>query len=475
MSVRVAVIGGGVAGLSAAWELVRSGEDLSVTLFEGSDRVGGKMRLAEVGGAVIDVGAESVLARRPEAVELFAELGLGARVTHPSGVGAAILSRGRRWPMPRGTVMGVPSDPESVRGLLTDDEVDRLAAERVGPPVAGDVAVGAFIAERLGPAVTDRLVEPLLAGVYAGHSRELSLEMSVPVLHRAAVEGRSVSDVARETAAAAQTAGGSPRPVFATLRGGLGALPTLLAAELLTRGVDLRLGETVRALQAPPVGGVGRPTWTLVSGPTNDERAESFDAVVLATPAAPGARLLAAVAPDAARLLSGVDYASVAIVSLVVAGRPDALEGSSGFLVPPTESLVIKASTFSSSKWTWLREAHPDLTFLRASVGRHREEASLQRPDDELVDLALGDVRGVLGVLPEVVGAHVQRWGGGLPQYAVGHRARVEAVRDGLPSSVVVAGAAYDGVGVPACIGSGRAAARTLVTRLRTTGQPLRG
>ncbi len=473
MSVRVAVVGGGVAGLSAAWELVRSGGDLSVTLFEGSDRVGGKLRLAEVGGAAIDVGAESVLARRPEAVELFAELGLGGRVTHPSGVGAAILSRGRRWPMPRGTVMGVPSDPESVRGLLSDEEVERLASERIGPPVTGDVAVGAFIAERLGSAVTDRLVEPLLAGVYAGHSRELSLEMSVPLLHRAAVEGRSVAEVARETAAAAQTVGGAPRPVFATLRGGLGALPTLLATELLTHGVDLRLGETVRALQAPRAGGASRPTWTLVSGPTTDERAESFDAVVLATPAAPGARLLKATAPEAARLLAGVDYASVAIVSLVVAGRPEALEGSSGFLVPPTESLAIKASTFSSSKWTWLREAHPDLTFLRASVGRHREEASLQRSDDELVDLALGDLRGVLGALPEVAGRHVQRWGGGLPQYAVGHRARVQAVRDGLPETVVVAGAAYDGVGVPACIGSGRVAARTLVTRLRAAAQPL--
>ncbi len=466
MSVRVAVVGGGVAGLAAAWELARSAEDLSVTLFEGSGQVGGKLRRAEVAGAMIDVGAESVLARRPEAIGLFDELGLSSRVTHPSGVGAAILSRGRRWPMPSGTVMGVPSDPESVRGLLSDEEVERLVQEHVGAPLAGDVAVGAFIAERLGPAVTDRLVEPLLAGVYAGQSRELSLEMSVPVLHRAAVEGRSVSEVAREVAAAASSgsAGTGPRPVFATLRGGLGVLPTLLAAELLTLGVDLRLGETVRWLRS---GGTSRSAWSLVSGPTTDEREEAFDAVVLATPGAPGARLLAATAPEAARLLAGIAYASMAIVSLAVAGRPEVLEGSSGFLVPPTESLSIKASTFSSSKWAWLREAHPDLTFLRASVGRHREEASLQRSDDELVGLALRDLESVLGSLPEVVGQHVQRWGGGLPQYAVGHRARVEAVRAGLPPTLVVAGAAYDGVGVPACIGSGRAAGRALVTRLR--------
>src|SRR4051794_28049387 len=126
---RVAVIGGGIAGLTAAWELAGHGTEATVTVYEAGDRVGGKLRLEQVGGALVDVGAESVLARRPEALTLFEELGVDGRTTHPAAVGATIVSGGHRWPMPSGTVMGVPSDPESVRGLLTDDEVRRLAEE----------------------------------------------------------------------------------------------------------------------------------------------------------------------------------------------------------------------------------------------------------------------------------------------------------------------------------------------------------
>lgn len=466
MGVRVAVVGGGISGLAAAWELARTGAE--VTVLEGSGEVGGKLRLDRVGGALIDVGAESVLARRPEAVGLIEELGLADRLTHPAAVSASIVSDGRRWPMPSGTLMGVPSDPESVRGLLSDAEVDRLRAERVGRPLDTDVAVGAFIDARLGHAVTDKLVEPLLAGVYAGHSRRISLEMAVPALHRAAREGLSALDVAKESVTAAANGPAAGTPVFATLVGGLGALPELLAAALGAAGVRIRTRTTVRSLRRE------RAAWVLVTGPTIDEEEHVVDAVVLATPAAPTARLLAAVAPETAQLLATVDYASMAIISLALDAEPEELVSTSGFLVPPTGPLTIKASTFSSTKWPWLRAAHPDRTFLRASVGRHGEEASLQRSDDELVDVALRDLANVLGrPLPAVSATHVQRWGGGLPQYAVGHRSRVAAARAALPPTVVLGGAAYDGVGIPACIGSGRAAARDLMTRLRRAGADL--
>ena len=155
----------------------------------------------------------------------------------------------------------------------------------------------------------------------------------------------------------------------------------------------------------------------------------------------------------------------MAIVTFALEGAvPTVLDGS-GFLVPPTEPLTIKASTFSSVKWPWLAAAHPEQTFLRASVGRHREEASLQRSDDELVDVALTDLRTVLGAeVPDPAAAHVQRWGGGLPQYAVGHGSRLAPTRE-VPPGVALCGAAYDGVGIPACIASGRAAARSVLTR----------
>ncbi len=474
MVTRVAVVGGGITGLSAAWELVGSrsaaeGPELAVTVLEGSPVVGGKLRLDTVAGSLLDVGAESVLARRPEAMTLIAELGLGDRTVHPAPVSASVISRGRRWPLPKATLMGVPSDLDSVRGLLTDAEVSRLAAEALTPPIHGDVAVGAFVEDRLGAAVTDKLVEPLLAGVYAGHARHLSLEMSVPALHGAAREGRSLLETARAAAAAAADGPAAGTPVFASLRGGLGSLPSVLRSLLADRGAEVLTGRAVRQVRRTS------SEYLVTSGPTTEQVERPFDAVVLATPAAPAARLLRGAAPAAAALLATVESASMAIITLALDGPVDALAGSSGFLVPPTEPLTIKASTFSSVKWPWLRERDPDRTFLRASMGRHREEATLQQSDEALVGIALRDLATVVGALPAPVGAHVQRWGGGLPQYAVGHRELVARARAALPPGLVVGGAAYDGVGIPACIGSGRAAARAVLTRLPGHRARLRG
>lgn len=463
MSARVAVVGGGIAGLAAAWELSQASGDLEVVLVEGAGRVGGKLRQERIAGVSVDVGAESVLARRPEAMALIEEVGLGPEVVHPGLVGASIVSRGRRWPMPGATVMGIPADPDSVRGLLSDAEVERLRREEPGSAVSGDVAVGRFVDDRLGPAVTDRLVEPLLAGVYAGHSRELSLEMSVPTLYQAATEGRSLLEAAASAASAATAdASGARPPVFASLRGGVGRLPGHLADQLTARGVELRAGMAVRGLRRDRAG------WTLTTGPTIAEAEATVDAVVLAAPATATARLLATVAPRSAELLRGVEYASMAIVTIVLDGSPPEWLDGSGFLVPPTEGLTIKASTFSSVKWPWLQQAHPDLTFLRASIGRHREEATLQRSDTDLLQVTLADLATVLGRdLPAPVDGHVQRWGGGLPQYAPGHRVLVERARAGLPAGLALAGAAYDGVGIPACVGSGRRAAADVLTHLR--------
>jgi oxygen-dependent protoporphyrinogen oxidase len=306
--------------------------------------------------------------------------------------------------------------------------------------------------------VTDKLVEPLLAGVYAGHSRAISAESAVPSLYAAGLAGESLLAAARG-AAQAQAGVADPRPVFASLVGGMGSLPGLLADALAAKGVEVRTGTIVRRLGGAP--GV----WTLTSGPTTDEVSRTFDRVLIAAPAAPAARLLAPVAPEAAAALATIEYASMAIITFAFPGPvAPPFAGSSGFLVPPTEPLTIKASTFSSVKWPWLAEAQPDVTFVRASVGRHGEEATLQQPDADLARAALSDLATVLDApLPTPVDVQVQRWGGGLPQYRVGHRQVVGRVRAGLPPTLEGAGAAYDGVGIPACIGSGRAAARRLL------------
>ena len=503
---RIAVVGGGITGLAAAWELSRqlagAAGPAHIVILEAGACVGGKLRSAEIAGHQIDVGAESMLARRPEALELIAEAGLTDGVVHPTLAPASIWSRGRRWPLPPRTLMGVPSDPDSALGILTTAEVARLRSEPTSSPVpqdlstqdlstqdlstqgqlTEDLSVGDFVESRVGAAVVDRLVEPLLAGVYAGHARRLSLRATVPDLWAAAQTGVGIVDMAAEVARRNDATGSGhagARPVFAGYRGGLGNLVAGLSIRLQANGIQVRTGTTVRQLERTPDG------WALVLGPTTAPERIEVDAVVLAVPAAPTGRLLVEVAPLASQRLQTIDYASMAIVTLALPrsglrtdpAGPDGVDLSgSGFLVPPTEPVTIKAATFSASKWQWLDDLDPEVVHLRASVGRQGETATLQREDADLVAVALADLGTVLGhALPRPVDAHVQRWGGGLPQYAVGHVDRVASIMADVAglAGLELAGAAYEGVGVPACIASARRAARSVATHLLTRRRDL--
>ena len=453
---RVVIVGAGISGLAAALEASSSRHE--VVVLEGSPQVGGKLRLATVAGQQVDVGAESMLARRPEGLDLLADLDV--EPVHPAAVSASLWTRGVLQPMPRGTMLGVPGEPSAVASVLTADELQRLRDER---PVsaAPDVSIGELVESAMGPAVVDRLVEPLLGGVYAGHARRLSAAVTAPALLAAARQGRLLSEAAR--AAAARATPGEP--VFAGLRGGLGSMPKHVVRLLLDRGATVRTGATVRAVTRTPTG------WQLTVGETRAPETVDADGLVVAMPARATARLLAPHAPDASAALAEIDYASMAIVTYAFrSAETQVFAGSSGFLVPPVDGRGIKASTFSSTKWPWLAEAAPALTFARVSIGRQGEEASLQRSDAELAAVGIQDLRTALGgdVVPRPVAAHVQRWGGALPQYAVGHVDRISAVRDALEElpGLEVAGAAYDGVGIPACIGTGRRAAERVLTLL---------
>ncbi len=289
-------------------------------------------------------------------------------------------------------------------------------------------------------------MEPLLGGVYAGQARRLSARATVPQLVSLAAAGPLLG-------AELPT---SDQPVFAGLPGGMGRLTATLAEQ-----VAVRTGVTVRELTRTDAG------FAVVTGPTTTPDRIDADAVVLATPAAPTARLLTEVVPSAAAELAGIEYASVVVVTL--AFRTDDVRGlddSSGFLVPPVDGRAIKASTFSFAKWGWVREAGAaqGLVHLRTSLGRHGEVATLQRTDEELVAASLSDLAAAAGISEAPVATHVQRWGGGLPQYAVGHLDRVARIRaavDRVPG-LVLCGAAYDGVGIPAVIASARAAVAKL-------------
>ncbi|GGD05561.1 FAD-dependent oxidoreductase [Nocardioides daphniae] len=447
----VVVVGAGIAGLAAARRLADVGR--RVLVLEASDHLGGKLRTAEVAGVTVDVGAEAMLNRRPEGVALAHSVGI--ELEHPTVASSRIWTRGGLRPLPR-SLMGVPLDLEGLEasGVLSEAGLERVRQEPTLPPtvVTDDVSVGDLVAARFGDEVVDRLVEPLLGGVYAGDARRLSARACVPQLVAFAERG----SLLQQGSAIPTT---YDVPVFAGISGGMGSWPALLAE---APGVTVRTGATVRELRRTSTG------WELVVGPTTAPEVVEASGVVLAAPAAPTARLLAEVAPAASAALAGLEYASMAVITFAFA-LDDVAEldatGSSGFLVPPTEGRRIKASTFSFAKWGWVRRAGEaaGVAHLRTSLGRHGEEATLQASDDELVAWSLGDLGEATGLRATPVDVHVQRWGGGLPQYAVGHLDRVATVRAGLPNGVVVAGAAYDGVGIPAVIGSAHRAVAHLL------------
>ncbi|MEU1372539.1 protoporphyrinogen oxidase [Streptomyces triculaminicus] len=457
----VVVIGGGISGLAAAHRLLEGGA--RVTLLEGSARLGGKLHSGEIAGVPVDLGAESMLARRPEAVELARAVGLDDRLQPPATATARIWSRGGLRPMPTGHMMGVPGDlaPLAASGVLSEEGVARVArdAELPRTEVGDDVAIGEYVAGRMGREVVDRLVEPLLGGVYAGDPYRISMRAAVPQLFEIARSHRSLIEGVRELQARAAARPAAGGPVFMGIDGGIGTLPVAVADAVRAAGGEIRTNARVTGLDRRPDG------WTVVLG----EETLTADAVVVATPAPHTARLLAPHAPAAAAGLASVEYASMALVTMAFR-RPD-VEGllhGSGFLVPPVDGRKIKASTFSGNKWGWNAAGDPDLFVLRTSIGRFGEEEDLGREDAELVAMSLKDLGDAVGLAAAPVESVVTRWDGGLPQYPVGHLSRVARIREDVArlSGLRVCGAAYDGVGIPACVSSGRRAADELLVTL---------
>ncbi len=426
-----------------------------MTVLEASDTVGGKLALGAVDGVAVELGAESVLARRPEAVRLAERVGLATDVVHPVATGALLWTRGRLRRLPRGQLMGIPVDLRELAAaeILSLRGLARIPLDSVlpGTDFAGDRSLGAYVASRVGREVVDRLVEPLLGGVYAGHADDLSLDAVLPQLAGAVRVERSLLRGARRVSGESTTS----VSVFAGVRGGLGRLPAAVAE---ASGATVLTRQTVRSVEALDTG------WRVVAGSTRSPRPLHADAVVLAVPAVPAARLLDEVAGRAADELRAIPYASVAIVTLLVprSAVPD-LPSGTGLLVPPIDGRLVKATTFSSQKWGWTGAEDPGVHVIRASVGRYGEEQALQLDDDDLILAVLAELAVALGWPADVRprASMVTRWGGALPQYLVGHLDRVARIRTDLQSApgLVVCGAAYDGVGIPACIASGEAAA----------------
>ncbi|HEX4287825.1 MAG TPA: protoporphyrinogen oxidase [Trebonia sp.] len=475
----VVVIGGGIAGLSAAFFL--RDEPVRVTVLEGSPRLGGKLSASDVAGVAVDEGAEALLARRPEGIDLVTAVGLGGDLV-PAGVtSSAVYTRGAMRSLPRRQFMGVPADLDelAVTGVISPEGVARARDESPGRAGAGDVSVTEYVGSRLGAEVVDRLVDPLLGGVYAGRSEDLSFRATLAPLAAAAPRHATLTGAAaallppapaqppapadnsnRPPAGAAPDGGraAKPAPVFVSLTTGIGALPETVAK---ASGADVRTNATVRALTRTATG------WRLTVGSAAHPEYLDADAVIIAVPAAPAARLLKDSAGDAAARLAEIPYASIAIVTLAFRAADFPAQQRSGYLVPAVDGRAVKAVTFSTVKWPHLGAQAP-VHVVRCSVGRSGDVAVLQRDDEDLAALAAAELAGAIGITAAPVARRVTRWGGGLPQYNVGHLDRVAAIRAAVAGQpgLAVAGAAYDGVGIPACVATAKSAVSQVLAYL---------
>jgi protoporphyrinogen/coproporphyrinogen III oxidase len=439
----IVIVGAGLTGLAAAWRLRDADE---VVVLEASARVGGQIDTVELAGAPLDVGADAMLVRQPEAERLARELGFGDDdLVAPLTGQVNLWTRGALRSLPTGTVLGVPTDLRELArsGALSPAGVARAALEPALPrrQVVGDRSVADLVGERFGQEVVEGLVEPLLGGVYAGRTDRLSAAAALPPVWSAAQRHRSLTAGLRAHRRASSAA---PGPVFRTVRGGLSRLTGRLTEQL---GDRVRTSSGVRSIRRDGDG------WVVATS----AGALTADEVVLAVPARVAAALLAGEVPAVATELAPVRTASVATVALAYErGGGAQLPAGSGILVPPREGRLVKAVTFASQKWP--HHADREVLLLRASVGRVPADGWDRDPNLDLDDATLAErvdaeVRWATGLPRPAVARTVRRWPGALPQYEVGHLQRVERIGHTLRTQAPglhLAGASYDGLGLAA-------------------------
>ncbi len=434
----VAVIGGGITGISAA--LALSGNGHEVRLFEARDSLGGKIAETRLDGRTLPTGPDAFLARRPEVTELATSLGLATALTSPAAASARIYRDGVLHPLPP-NVLGVPATVDMFpTGLISAEGIERARQDLDAPDdrPSGDESVGDLVRRRLGDEVHEYMVDPLLGGINAGDSDRLSIEAGIPQVATLRAKHPSLIGAAAETLAQAPT---NPGPVFYSIEGGLNRLIDRAVEELESRGVQLHHGDVATLRHA-------NMSWTVSNVPV--------DHVVLTTPAHVSADLLADIAPDAAAVLASIDYSSVALGLLILPpGTIDVDRAISGVLVPRLSGLHVTAVSFASHKWP---ELAPDgAQILRISVGRRTDERWSHLHDGEVIQVIRNDVSEIFGTIIPDGPAKLTRWMRSLPQYDVNHArkiADIDTATSQLPG-LTLTGAWRNGLGLPACVAAG--------------------
>jgi oxygen-dependent protoporphyrinogen oxidase len=466
MVVKVAVIGGGIAGLSALHKLQSAKESpgipLELILFERQNRLGGKILTERVDGFVVEGGPDTFVSTKPWGVKLCAELGIQDRLqgTDMERRRVYVLHRGRLVEMPEGLAMMVPTQ---IRSMLKTPLISPLGKLRMGldlilPPrkEGSDESLGHFVSRRLGREAYQHLIEPLMSGIYAGDGDRLSLQSTFPFLHDWEQQYGSVTCGAlklRRKRSKAHSAKNGRNSIFLSPRAGLAELVQAITEQL--DDVSLRLGTRISTVIREGSG------WVL-----NDDRGgrTRVDAVILAAPAYAAAVMLQDLAPELSALLLGIEYVSTATVSLAYReeelGHP--LAGH-GYVIPRVEQREALACTWTSSKFP--HRAPSGAALLRVFIGRAGRTQSLVSDENRLREIAVKEVADTLAIRTEPIFTRVHRWPNAMPQYNLGHPARLQAIQSqiDLQPGIYLAGAAYEGIGIPDCIHSGQRAAEEVI------------
>jgi protoporphyrinogen/coproporphyrinogen III oxidase len=450
----VAVIGGGISGLTTAWTIANKNPDVRVLVLESGDRLGGKIRTEAFADGYVETGADSFVAREPWAFDLCNELGLSDELRPPEVFGALLWVEGSLRRLPPNLLYGIPTRPRAVMQAPLSLSARLRALKDLslpGPLEGPDISVSQLVHNRFGPQVLERLVDPLLGGTRAGLADEMSLAAALPQVDAAARSNKSVMKGLAAQKKAGNLAEGPPP--FLSLEGGLERLVDRLK-ERLQEKAEVRTNWRVDRLTKTESG-------FQIAGPEN----LTVDHVVVTTPAHGASELLSAVSPAASRSLASVDYVSTMSVTLSLDNAPEVPPRVSGILVPRVANMTLSAITWWSVKWP---NSNSNGFVARCFIGRNMGDPSFEFPDDKLIDLCLRNIKTITGSQPRVLEGRVDRWERGMPIYRIGHLDRVVAAERALENvpGLEMTGAGLRGSGIPDCVRQARAAAERILSSL---------